>query len=1189
MALTLAQIEVLLLEHIETYDQHVIENNEHVEASNQFVTADEMEKAVSLLEQETSSLLNVKAALENRMLKAEAGISQLSTRLRIHADHEEILAAGAANLPTADEKAAMAGALPAPTALNPFITEGDSRLADERTPLAHQASHISGGSDQLSHDSLFGFSGYTHAQLTTRSDDHETTIDDHETRIGTAETTIADIVADHLIPPPDVTMDTVLDGIAFRKITQAQYNRILVQDVYDALQNVLATGLNKFVTLSEVETLIPDNVVTRALLLALDQDIIPDVADTISLGSLSKPFKDLFLSEATIYVGGSALSIIGGELAVDGIKVVNTATVGDEISANADVIFAKDHADTAHNWALMQANELLFATISAAEIAALIGHNHNNLYYTQDSLNDGALDSRYVRPQDLVTGPVNVEWDHVDNRPGDEVFLFKGKVTGYGNLPTTNLVLGETYVVINHPDSVTMSGIYIVANPSGITREQIYRPIFDLDFVDHSRLLNLGADTHTQYYNTTRLVSWVNNNPSTILSAIGIVSVNDGVIPSSGEIASWNASVGHVNAYGNPHNLTAADINAITNTNEIITSNLLKTSGGSGRITTDVIPAGSANKYMPLGLDTTVILNSNHRLNIDLHFTDSAQKLDLTDGGNSVLHYHSSDRNLANATGLLPAAQISDLGAALASQTIITNLQSWSHPESHSLGSHSDVTITGADLTLIQSNHILYESAHNKSFTASGIGGNGIAVSVSRGDHTHTNLTLLTTHNALVNQIGLLAQASGSMFQVHFNNIIGIPANFGEARVVIDHATLVVTIPIQIGEFIVVVDDDGLGNFAVYLAGGLTSADWIKMADEVGGTSFTPLSHITNAQDNAHDARYVRLVAFNTLWDAQFAAHVGIDIPTTTQISNWDAAHAHTSATAPHLSGTERTALLGSIETNLHYHNSDRNRVNHTGTQLASTISDLQTAVFALMDGGTTVLEAIQMSHDETHSLPEHSDWPMGVTIGDFTSVIDGSDVSFLVHHHDTRYAILAHTHAASAITDFDAAANSFGYLKSAGVMSLFTGGTITTSHIIQGTKLYLTETNLNNSNVIQSLQSHTSDNDDKKHLTLANRSTLTAGGDATALHHHNGHYFPVQAGITIGIHPSMPGGGLVGLAGLIAASRLASNGSAPSSSASVGVAGEMKTDSTYFYAHDGARWHRASWTVASGDADAIW
>jgi hypothetical protein len=51
-----------------------------------------------------------------------------------------------------------------------------------------------------------------------------------------------------------------------------------------------------------------------------------------------------------------------------------------------------------------------------------------------------------------------------------------------------------------------------------------------------------------------------------------------------------------------------------------------------------------------------------------------------------------------------------------------------------------------------------------------------------------------------------------------------------------------------------------------------------------------------------------------------------------------------------HLSSQEYTDLTDFGSTNLHFHSEDRNRVNHTGTQLSSTISDFITAVQGVGD-----------------------------------------------------------------------------------------------------------------------------------------------------------------------------------------------------------------------------------------------
>lgn len=54
-----------------------------------------------------------------------------------------------ANMPSAGEKAALAGTSGTPGAGNKYVTDADSRNTDARTPTAHATSHKNGGSDEV--------------------------------------------------------------------------------------------------------------------------------------------------------------------------------------------------------------------------------------------------------------------------------------------------------------------------------------------------------------------------------------------------------------------------------------------------------------------------------------------------------------------------------------------------------------------------------------------------------------------------------------------------------------------------------------------------------------------------------------------------------------------------------------------------------------------------------------------------------------------------------------------------------------------------------------------------------------------------------------------------------------------------------------------------------------------------------
>lgn len=87
----------------------------------------------------------------------------------------------------------------------------------------------------------------------------------------------------------------------------------------------------------------------------------------------------------------------------------------------------------------------------------------------------------------------------------------------------------------------------------------------------------------------------------------------------------------------------------------------------------------------------------------DVRFLSTGQKTDLTDGGESTLHYHASDRDRSNHTGTQLAATISDLGSAVmpASGTLTdgpTITWAWSfaaQTKEVTLGGNRTLSITG--------------------------------------------------------------------------------------------------------------------------------------------------------------------------------------------------------------------------------------------------------------------------------------------------------------------------------------------------------------------------------------------------------------------------------------------------------------------------------------------------------------
>jgi len=80
---------------------------------------------------------------------------------------------------------------------------------------------------------------------------------------------------------------------------------------------------------------------------AIDQSIVPDTDVAYDLGSASNRFRDLYLSGSTIDLGGTTLSVVGGELQLGGVKVttqtdLNLAANTGDITFTGSTISAAD-------------------------------------------------------------------------------------------------------------------------------------------------------------------------------------------------------------------------------------------------------------------------------------------------------------------------------------------------------------------------------------------------------------------------------------------------------------------------------------------------------------------------------------------------------------------------------------------------------------------------------------------------------------------------------------------------------------------------------------------------------------------------------------------------------------------------------------------------------------------------------
>jgi hypothetical protein len=120
---------------------------------------------------------------------------------------------------------------------------------------------------------------------------------------------------------------------AFQKVNTA------FTDIYTTLGIVDGSGLNlgafefngSVMTTTDSTAIIIDQTTTVTSDLTVGGDIVPSVANGGNLGSLAKPFRSLFVSNNTVFLGGVPLSLEPGtnELRVNNVPISQTITYAD--------------------------------------------------------------------------------------------------------------------------------------------------------------------------------------------------------------------------------------------------------------------------------------------------------------------------------------------------------------------------------------------------------------------------------------------------------------------------------------------------------------------------------------------------------------------------------------------------------------------------------------------------------------------------------------------------------------------------------------------------------------------------------------------------------------------------------------------------------------------------------------------
>ena len=340
---------------------------------------------------------------------------------------------------------------------------------------------------------------------------------------------------------------------------------------------------------------------------------------------------------------------------------------------------------------------------------------------------------------------------------------------------------------------------------------------------------------------------------------------------------------------------------------------------------------------------------------------------DLTDAGDSTLHYHVADRVRANHTGTQLAITISDFEAEVANNADVAANTAAQVPAGGLLGyvlkkdsatdydmvwGAADAAANGLPVggTITQ----LLSKASATDYDAEWIdppaGGGDVVGPASAVD---SNLAAFNTTTGKLIKDSLITMASVS---AAISKLAGIDSGATDDQT---GAEIKALYEVETNAFTdtLFTKLDGIDTGATDdQTGAEIKALYELELNAFTDTLFTKLNGIAEgAEVNLVDSVFGRdgvVVAVTNDYTWAQVDKTTSDITGITTRNHNDLQNIQGGAVADyyHITGAQRTALIGGADTGLHYHLVDRSRANHTGTQLAATISDLTAAITAHSD-----------------------------------------------------------------------------------------------------------------------------------------------------------------------------------------------------------------------------------------------
>jgi hypothetical protein len=134
------------------------------------------------------------------------------------------------------------------------------------------------------------------------------------------------------------------------------------------------------------------------------QNVIPTTSNTYNLGSSSARFKDLWLSNSTIYLGDTSISANGSVLVIPAIQTASGVNLESQL---ANSYTQANSAYGQANNAYGQANSA-YTQANSAYGQANSAYDQANLAYTQANSAYGAANNRVLKAGDTMTGQLNI-------------------------------------------------------------------------------------------------------------------------------------------------------------------------------------------------------------------------------------------------------------------------------------------------------------------------------------------------------------------------------------------------------------------------------------------------------------------------------------------------------------------------------------------------------------------------------------------------------------------------------------------------------------------------------------------------------------------------------------------------------------------------------------------------------------